>query len=350
MTGEIEISGRRVGRGQPPLIVAELSGNHNASLERALQLVNAAKSAGADAVKLQTYTADTITIDHSSPEFRIAGGPWDGRTLYDLYRSAHTPWDWHPAIFTRARELDLIVFSAPFDDTAVDFLETLGCPAYKIASFELVDLPLIRRAARTGKPLIMSTGMANLAEIGEAVESARDAGCNELALLHCVSSYPAPEEDSNILTLPDLARNFAVPCGLSDHTLGTAVAVAAVALGASIIEKHLTLARADGGPDAGFSMEPSEFAALSRDCRSAYAALGRVYYDLKGSEAGNLQFRRSLYFVADLAPGEVILPEHVRSIRPGNGLPPKFLDQIVGRRVTRTVGRGTPVSWVLIDS
>ncbi len=349
MSTEITIAGRRIGRAQPPLIVAELSGNHNGSLDRALALIDAAKEAGADAVKMQTYTADTITIDHPGPEFRIAGGPWNGRTLHDLYEEAHTPWEWHAAMFARARAHGMLVFSAPFDDTAVDFLETLDCPAYKIASFELVDLPLIRKAAATGKPLIMSTGMANRDEIGEAVTAARDAGCKELVVLHCVSSYPAPDEDSNLLTLPDLAQMFSVPAGLSDHTLGTAVAVAAIGLGAVVIEKHLTLARADGGPDSGFSLEPDEFAALARDCRSAHAALGRVHYDLKGSEAGNVQFRRSLYFVADLAAGDTIAARHVRSIRPGYGLAPKFLDEIVGRRVRRAVARGNPVTWDAIE-
>lgn len=349
MSTEIAIAGRRVGPGEPPLIVAELSGNHNGSLERALALIDAARKAGADAVKMQTYTADTITIDHPGPEFRIAGGPWDGRTLHDLYEEAHTPWEWHAAMFARARAHGMLAFSAPFDDTAVDFLETLDCPAYKIASFELVDLPLIRKAAATGKPMIMSTGMANRDEIGEAIAAARDAGCRELVVLHCVSSYPAPDEDSNLLTLPDLATAFAVPAGLSDHTLGTAVAVTAIGLGAVLIEKHLTLARADGGPDSGFSLEPDEFAALARDCRAAYAALGRVHYDLKGSEAGNVQFRRSLYFVADLAAGETIAPHHVRSIRPGYGLAPKFLDEVLGRRLTCPVTRGTPVTWKAIE-
>jgi N-acetylneuraminate synthase len=349
MSTEVTIAGRRVGHGQPPLIVAELSGNHNGSLDRALALIDAAKAAGADAVKMQTYTADTITLDHPGPEFRIAGGPWDGRTLHDLYEEAHTPWEWHAAMFARARAHGMLVFSAPFDDTAVDFLETLGCPAYKIASFELVDLPLIRKAAATGKPLIMSTGMANREEIGEAIAAARDAGCEELVVLHCISSYPAPDEDSNLLTLPDLAESFSVPAGLSDHTLGSAVAVAAIGLGAVLIEKHFTLARSDGGPDSGFSLEPDEFATLARDCRAAHAALGRVHYDLKGSEAGNIQFRRSLYFVADLAAGEIIAPHHVRSIRPGFGLPPKFLDKILGRRLTRAIMRGCPVTWDAIE-
>ena len=349
MSTEVTIAGRRIGRGQPPLIVAELSGNHNGSLDRALALIDAAKEAGADAIKMQTYTADTITIDHPGAEFRIEGGPWDGRTLHDLYEEAHTPWEWHAAMFARARAHGMLAFSAPFDHTAVDFLETLDCPAYKIASFELIDLPLIRTAAATGKPLIMSTGMANRDEIGEAVAAARAGGCQDLVVLHCVSSYPAPDEDSNLLTMPDLARAFSVPAGLSDHTLGTAVAVAAIGLGAVLIEKHLTLARADGGPDSGFSLEPAEFAALARDCRAAHAALGRVHYDLKGSEAGNVQFRRSLYFVADLAAGETIGPQHVRSIRPGFGLAPKFIDTIVGRRLTRPVTRGSRVTWDAIE-
>jgi pseudaminic acid synthase len=344
------IAGRTIGRSYPPLIVAELSGNHNGTLQRALALVDAAKEAGADAIKLQTYTADTLTIDHTGPEFRISGGLWDGRTFYDLYRQAHTPWEWQKQLFERARALELLVFSSPFDGSAIDFLETLDCPAYKIASFEIVDLPLIRKAAATGKPLIISTGMANLDEISEAVTAARAGGCRDLALLHCISSYPAPAADSNLLTLPHLADAFSVPAGLSDHTTGTSVAVAAVALGACVIEKHMTLARSDGGPDAAFSLEPHEFRQLVLDCSTAYAALGRVHFDLKGSEAGNINFRRSLYFVADVNEGQLIGPEHVRSIRPGYGLPPKYFDQVVGRRVVRTVKFGTPVSWELLSS
>lgn len=344
----LKIFGRTIGHNCSPLIVAELSGNHNGSLSRALEIIDAAKEAGADAVKLQTYTADTLTIDSELPHFRISGGLWDGRTLFDLYREAHTPWEWHEALFRRARERGLIVFSTPFDVTAVDFLETLDCPAYKIASFELIDLPLIQKAAATGKPLIMSTGLANFQEIEEAVATARQAGCRDLVLLHCISSYPAPADDSNLLTLPHLSEAFGVPAGLSDHTMGTSVAVAAVALGACIVEKHFTLARADGGPDAAFSLEPEEFGRLVADCGVAYKALGRVHYDVKGCEAGNVVFRRSLYFVRDLVEGEVIGPHHVRSIRPGYGLPPKELDRVLGTRAVRDIVRGTPVDWDLI--
>jgi N-acetylneuraminate synthase len=349
MKASFEIAGTPVGIGRPPLIVAELSGNHNGSLARALELVDAAASTGAQAIKLQTYTADTLTIDHDGPGFRIDGGPWRGRTLHDLYREAHTPWDWHEAIFARARQRGLLVFSSPFDATAIDFLETLDCPAYKIASFEIVDLPLIRRAAATGKPLIMSTGLANLAEIEEAVAAAKGAGCEALILLHCISSYPAPAADSNLRTMPNLGQTFGLPVGLSDHTQGTAVSVAAVALGACLIEKHFTLARSDGGPDAAFSLEPAEFETLVGDCEDAYVALGGVHYDLKGCETGNVVFRRSLYVVEDIAANEVITPRHVRSIRPGHGLAPKHYEAVIGRKARTAVTRGTPVSWALLQ-
>jgi N-acetylneuraminate synthase len=333
--------------GGPPLIVAELSGNHNGSIERAFALIEAAKKAGAHAVKFQTYTADTLTIDHKSPQFVLSGGLWDGRTLYDLYQEASTPWDWHPALFAKARELGLIAFSTPFDPTAVDFLESLDCPWYKIASFEIIDLPLIKKAASTGKPLIMSTGIANLGEIQEAVDAASHAGCKELVLLHCISAYPAKVEDSNLLTLTNLRETFGVPVGLSDHTLGTAVAVASVALGACIVEKHMTLARADGGPDAAFSLEPREFSTLVQDCRAAYYALGRVHYAPKGCESVSATLRRSLYFVADIDEGELITRNHVRSIRPGFGISPKYLEDVIGSRSTARILRGTPVSWKL---
>jgi N-acetylneuraminate synthase len=349
MKASFNIAGTPGGIGQPPLIVAELSGNHNGSLDRALALVDAAAGTGAQAIKLQTYTADTLTLDHDGPGFRIEGGLWHGRTLHDLYREAHTPWDWHPAIFERARAHGLMVFSSPFDATAIDFLETLDCPAYKIASFEIVDLPLIRRAAATGKPLVISTGLANLAEIEAAVATAREAGCEELILLHCISSYPAPAADSNLRTLPNLGQTFGVPVGLSDHTRGSAVSVAAVALGACLIEKHFTLARADGGPDSAFSLEPAEFAALVAGCADAHAAMGRVNYDIKGCETGNIVFRRSLYFVEDIGAGEVVTARHVRSIRPGHGLAPRHYEAVIGRRARAPVRRGTPVAWNLIE-
>jgi len=344
----LSIANRSIGPEYPPFIIAEMSGNHNGDLKRALAILEAARAAGADAVKLQTYTADTITIDHGGPGFRIEGGLWSGRTLYDLYREAHTPWEWQEALFAKGRELGLIVFSSPFDATAVDFLEKLGTPAYKIASFEIVDLPLICRCARTGKPLIMSTGMASLAEIGEAVAAAREAGAREVALLHCTSGYPTPPEDSNLCTIPHLAEAFGLVTGLSDHTPGIGAAVAAVALGASLIEKHFILKREDGGPDAAFSMEPQEFAELTANCRIAWQALGTVSYKREKSEAGNVQFRRSLYVTADMRAGDVFTPQNLRSIRPGYGLPPKYYDLFIGKRVGRDVKRGTPVTWELI--
>jgi N-acetylneuraminate synthase len=344
----IEIAGRPIGPGHPPYIIAEMSGNHNGDINRAFALLEAAKQAGADAVKLQTYTADTITIDHNGPGFRIEGGLWDGRTLYDLYQEAHTPWDWHPALFARARELGLTVFSSPFDPTAIDFLESLDAPAYKIASFEVVDLPLIQRAAKTGKPLVISTGIADLGEIAEAVDAARKAGATQIALLHCTSGYPTPPEESNLRTLPHLAAAFDAVAGLSDHTLGTAVPVAAIALGAALIEKHFTLRRADKGPDAAFSLEPEELKELVDNCRMAWAALGHVSYQLEPSEAGNKTFRRSLYAVADIPAGAAFTAQNVRSIRPGFGLAPKHLPEILGRRASRAIARGTPMDWSLV--
>jgi pseudaminic acid synthase len=344
-----EIAGRPIGADHPPYVVAELSGNHNGDLSRALALVEMAKEAGADAVKLQTYTADTITIDHDSPEFWISGGLWDGRSLHELYDEAHTPWDWHPALFDKAREIGITIFSAPFDATAVTFLKTLDVPAYKIASFEAVDLPLIAQVAATGKPMIISTGMADLDEIGEAVGTARNAGCSDLVLLHCVSGYPTPAGESNLRTMSDLAERFEAVVGLSDHTLGTAVSVAAVSLGATLIEKHVTLSRADGGPDSSFSLEPDELALLVSSCRDAWEALGDVNYERKESESGNAMFRRSIYAVADIMAGEVLTDTHIRSIRPGFGLAPKHLPELLGRRAKQAIPRGTAMSWDLVD-
>lgn len=343
MSRVVEIAGRKVGPKHEPYVICELSGNHNGSLDRALELLEAAASTGADAIKIQSYTPDTITIDHDGPGFRIEGGLWDGRLLYDLYGEAQTPFEWHEHLFRRARELGVTLFSTPFDESAVDLLEELGAPAYKIASFEAVDLPLIAYVAARKKPMIISTGMANLDEIGEAVRSARENGCEEIVLLHCVSSYPAPDEQSNVRTVPDLSERFGVVSGLSDHTSGSAVAVASIALGGCVVEKHFTLRRADGGPDSAFSLEPDEFRTLVEDCKRAWRALGRATYDLQGCERGSLAFRRSIYVVKDVAAGDELTRENVRSIRPGYGLPPKELPQILGRRAARDLRRGEPL-------
>lgn len=350
MTKAFEIADRPIGVDYSPYIIAELSGNHNGQLNRALALVDAAAQTGADAVKLQTYTADTITLDVDRPEFHINGGPWGGRSLYDLYREASTPWEWHEALFARAREHGLHVFSSPFDHTAVDFLETLNAPAYKIASFELVDIPLITKAARTGKPLIMSSGIASYAEIEDACRAAREGGADGFALLHCISAYPAAPETMRLQTIRTLAATFGVPVGLSDHTLGSAVAVASIALGACIIEKHMTLSRVDGGPDADFSLEPDEFKQLVDDCRMAHAALGEAQYDRKGVGGANAQFRRSLYVVADVAEGELLTENNVRSVRPGMGLAPKHLEAVLGRLATRALSRGEPLEWGMVST
>ncbi len=345
---EIEIAGRKIGPGHAPYVICELSGNHNGSLERALLMVDAAADTGCDAIKIQTYTADTITMDVDRPEFRIHGGLWDGRSLYELYQEAQTPYEWHAAIFERARQRGVTLFSSPFDETAVDLLAGLGAPAYKIASFEAVDLPLIRYAAAKGKPLIISTGMANQAEMAAARDAALAAGAPGVVLLHCVSSYPATYEDANVRTVADMAARFDSPIGLSDHTPGTATSVAAVAMGACVIEKHFTLARADGGPDAAFSLEPAEFAALVRDCKDAWKSLGRAHYDILGSERGSLQFRRSLYVAADVKAGETLSRANIRSIRPGNGLAPAHLDEVLGKPAKRDLLRGEPLAWDMI--
>lgn len=345
----VSIADRAIGPASPPYVIAELSANHNGDLTRAFSIMEAAHAAGADAVKLQTYTPDTMTIDCDRPEFHVTGGPWAGNTLYGLYERAATPWEWHPALFAKGRELGLTVFSTPFDETAVDLLEDLGAPAYKIASFEAVHLPLIACAARTGKPMIISTGMADERDIADAVEAARAGGCEQLMLLHCVSGYPTAPEEANLLTIGDMRRRFGVEVGLSDHTLGTAVATAAVALGATAIEKHVTLRRADGGPDSGFSLEPDELAKLVTDTRDAWAAVGGVRYTPTESERSSLVYRRSIFAVADIGEGEFLTEHNVRIIRPGHGLPPKHLPAILGRRAARGIARGTPIGWPLIE-
>jgi N-acetylneuraminate synthase len=348
MNRTVDIDGREIGTGVPPYVIAELSANHNGDIGRALQILQAAKNAGADAVKLQTYRADTITIDHDSEDFQVHGGLWDGRTLFELYQWAQMPWEWHEPLFAKAREIGITIFSSPFDCTAVDLLERLGAPAYKIASFEIIDLPLIRRVAGTGKPLIISTGMAGLQEIGAAIAAAREAGCANPVVLRCVSGYPAPAGEYNLRTMVDIGQRFDVLTGLSDHTISNVTALAAVALGGCLIEKHVTLDRAGGGPDDSFSLEPDELSNLVADVRTAWAALGKVSYERQTSEQGNAKFRRSLYVVKDLCKGELITPAHVRSIRPGFGLPPDCIGAIVGRRAQIDVQRGSPVTWDLI--
>lgn len=345
----MKIAGRQIGDGAPVYVIAELSANHGQNFEQALAIVRAAKEAGADAVKLQTYTADTLTLDCDKEYFRIGKGTiWEGRTLHELYREAFTPWEWQPKLKAAAEALGMHCFSSPFDETAVDFLDTLDVPAYKIASFELVDLPLIARAARTGKPLIISTGMATREEIAEAVAAARAAGAEEIALLKCTSGYPALFGEMNLRTIPDMSAAFGVPVGLSDHTLGSAVPVAAVALGACILEKHLTLSRATPGPDSAFSLEPAEFAQMVADVRAAEQALGRPSYAVSEKESASRVFRRSLFAVRDIAAGEIFTAENVRSIRPAHGLSPKHLPTVIGRKAAAAIERGTPLDWDLV--
>ena len=346
----INLMGRTIGAGAPPFVIAEMSGNHNQSLERALEIVEAAAGSGAHALKIQTYTPDTMTIDLDEREFHV-GDPkslWAGASLYKLYGEAYTPWEWHKPIFDRARELGMVPFSTPFDDTAVDFLEDLDVPCYKIASFENTDLMLIRRVAATGKPLIISTGMATVAELDETVRAARQAGCNDLVLLKCTSTYPATPQNTNILTIPHLRELFSCEVGLSDHTMGVGVSVASVSLGATVIEKHFTLRRADGGVDSAFSMEPEEMAQLVAETERAWQALGRVSYGPMGDEVKSLQYRRSLYIVKDLKAGDLLDAENLRAIRPGLGLPTKFYGQVLGKRVRCDIPRGTALSWDLL--
>jgi N-acetylneuraminate synthase len=339
--------GKPVGAGHPPFVIAELSANHLGSLERALAIIDAAAEAGCDALKLQTFTAAAMTLPSSTGDFHIADGPWQGRSLWDLYDEAHTPWDWHPQLFARGAERGLVVFSSPFDEAAVARLDRLGAPAFKIASFELVDLDLIACAARTRKPLIMSTGMASDAEIGEAIETARSHGAGGIALLHCVSGYPTPIEQTNLRRLDALAR-FGVVVGISDHSPGAIVPIAAVARGAALVEKHLTLARADGGPDAGFSLEPAEMAEVVRGVRAAWSALGDGGAQRPRVEDGSRRFRRSLYAIDDIAPGAALTRDNVRSIRPGFGLPPRELPAVLGKHARVAIARGTPLTWELI--
>jgi len=346
----ISIGRRRIGSGHPTYIVAELSANHCQQFDEAVKLIKAAKKAGADAVKLQTYTPDTLTIQSDAPELRISGGtPWDGKTLYELYSEAYMPWHWQPKLKKVADDLGIDLFSTPFDKTAVDFLGKMGVPAYKIASFEIVDIPLIEYVASMGKPIIMSTGMATLDEIDEAVSAARKAGATQIALLKCTSAYPALPEEMNLRTIPHLAKKFGVPVGLSDHTLGIAVPVAAVALGACIIEKHFTLSRSVPSPDSAFSLEPDEFRAMVKAIRTAGKALGQVRYEISEQEEKSRVFRRSLFVVKDMQAGEVFTQENVRSIRPGYGLPPKHLAGVLGRQALCNIYRGTPLKWELID-
>ena len=345
MNAHISIDGRKIGTDYAPYIIAEMSANHNGSIENAFKIIEQAKLCGADAVKLQTYTADTITLNSRAPEFMIRGTLWDGQSLHELYQKAHMPWDWHKPLFDFAREQGITIFSSPFDFSAVDLLESLDAPAYKIASFEMVDLPLIRYVAQTGKPMIISTGMADADEIAEAVETAKSAGCRELVVLHCVSGYPAPAADYNLRTLPDMAARFDTLVGLSDHTLDNTTAVASVVLGACVIEKHFTLDRNGGGADDSFSLEPDGLQALCRDSKTAWQALGRVHYGLKSSEQGNVQFRRSLYFVKDLQKGDTINETCIRSVRPGFGIAPKHFDELIGKRLTRNVQANTKTDW-----
>lgn len=341
----IHIAGRRIAEDSSPYIIAELSANHNGRLETALRIIEEAKKAGADAIKLQTYRPDTITLNSDADDFKIKGGLWDGRTLYELYDEAHMPWEWHKPLFEHAKKVGITIFSSPFDTTAVDLLEDLNAPAYKVASFEAIDLPLIKYVAATGKPMIISTGMADKEEIQEAIDAAKGAGCKELAILHCVSGYPAPAEDYNLRTIPDMIERFGLVTGLSDHTLDNTTAITSVAMGASIIEKHFTLDRNGGGPDDSFSLEPAELAALCKDSKTAWQALGQVDYGRKSSEQGNAQFRRSLYFTKDLKPGDIITEDCIRSVRPGYGLAPKHFDQLINKVLKAKVSHSTPTAW-----
>ena len=348
MSQVIRINGRKIGTDYSPYVIAEMSANHNGDINNAYKIIDMAKAAGADCVKLQTYHPDTITMDMNTPEFMIEGGLWDGQSLYELYKGAYMPWEWHKPLFDYAKKIGITIFSSPFDNTAVDLLEDLNTPAYKIASFEAVDLPLIKYVAQTGKPMIISTGMADAEEIQEAIEAAREGGCKELAILHCVSGYPAPAEDYNLRTLVDMQQRFGLVTGLSDHTIDNTTAISSIALGVSIIEKHVTLDRDGGGPDDSFSLEEEGLKELCMGAKTAWQSLGKVDYGMKSSEQESVKFRRSLYFVKDIKEGEFITSEHVRSIRPGFGLLPKNYEQILGRVAKCDIKLGTPVSFDVI--
>jgi N-acetylneuraminate synthase len=345
----IEIDGQKIGLDHPPYVIAELSANHNGDIQRAYKIMEIAKKAGANAIKLQSYTHETITMDCNNEDFMIRGGLWDGKSLYELYKDAHMPWEWHEKLFAKAKELGITIFSSPFDFTAVDLLESLGTPAYKIASFEILDLPLIAYVAKTGKPMIISTGMASVEDIKEAVETARTNGCNDLVVLQCVSGYPAPAEQYNLRTIPDLANRFNVISGLSDHTIDNATAVASVALGACVIEKHVTLDRSGGGADDSFSLEPKELKQLCVDAHTAWSSLGKVNYERTASEMANIKFRRSLYVVKDIKKGEKFSHDNIRSIRPGYGLAPKEMSGVINKIALKDITKGTPVSWALVE-
>ena len=344
---KVPINNRKIGSEYPPYILAELSANHNGSLQKALDTISEAKKCGADAIKLQTYTADTMTIDCNAEDFYIKGGLWDGYKLYDLYKQAQTPFEWHKEMFSHARKIGITCFSTPFDETAVDLLEDLNTPAYKVASFEATDLPLIKYIASTKKPMIISTGMANIEEIEEMIETAREAGCQDLIILHCISSYPAPINQSNLLTMPDIQKRFNVQVGLSDHTVSNTASIVATSLGATLIEKHFILDRNDKGPDSAFSIEPNELKVLCQDTKDTFSALGKAGYERKPAEEANIKFRRSIYFVKDMKKGEQINKEHIRRIRPGFGLAPKHFDDLIGRTVERDIKQGEATTWNL---
>ena len=345
----VVIDGKTIGPGHKPYVVAEISGNHNGDINRALELIELAAESGADAVKLQTYTPDTMTINCDKDDFQVKGGLWDGYTLYDLYQWAHTPWEWHEALFNKAKDVGITLFSTPFDESAVDYLEALDAPAYKIASFEVIDLPLIEKVAKTGKPVIISTGMANLQEIEDAVGVLKQHGCEQIIVLHCISSYPAPIEQANIMTIPEISQRFDVVSGLSDHTLSNTASVASVALGAHFIEKHFIQKRSDGGPDSAFSLEPEELKSLCEETNAAYQSLGQAGFELKQAEQASTVFRRSLYVVEDIKAGDVFTEKNVRRIRPGHGMLPKHLPNILGKQARSDIARGTALTKELIE-